>query len=95
MISPIYGLPLMSILRRYPHPHCSWVDFLVEEEEEEEYFGAGLVGATHHKESLGCFEVVENMHFVVVEDMVGNMHCVVVEGKEVVGTVNSGDNYEH
>jgi len=84
----------MSILRQYPHPHCSWGDFLVdeEEEEEEEYFATGLVGATHHKESLGCFEVVENMHFDVVEDMVGNMHCVVVEGKEVVGTVNSGEN---
>ena len=90
MISPIYDLPLMSILRQYPHPHCSWGDFLVEE--EEEYFAAGLVGATHHKESLGHFEVVKNMHFVVVEDMVGNMHCVMVEGKEVVGTANSGDN---
>ena len=79
----------MSILRQYPYPHCSWGDFLVK---EEEYFGAGLVGATHHKESLGRFEVVENMHFVVVEDTVGNIHFIVVEGKEVVGTANSEDN---
>ena len=50
------------------------------------------MGATHHKKSLDRFEVVENIHFVVVEDMVGNMHCVVVEGKEVGGTANSGDN---
>ena len=90
MISLIYDLPLKSIWKQYPHPHCSWGDFLVEE--EEEYFGARLVGATRHKQSLGCFEVVENMYFVVVEDTVDNMHFVVIEGKEVVGTANSGDN---
>jgi len=78
----------MSILRQYPHPHCSWGDFLVE---EEEYFGAALVGTTLHKQILGRFEVVENKHFVVVEDKVGNMHFVVVEGKEVVGTINLRD----
>jgi len=46
-------------------------------------------------QSLGRFKVVGNMHFVVVEDKVGNMHFVVVEGKEVVGTANLGDNWEH
>ena len=71
------------------HPHCSWDDFLLE---EEEYFRAGLVGATLHKQSLGRFEVVENMHFVVVEDTEDNMHFVMVEGKKVVDTANSGEN---
>jgi len=48
-------------------------------------------------QSLGCFEVVRNMHFVVVEgkEVVGNMHFVVVEGKEVVGIANLEDNWEH
>ena len=38
-------------------------------------FGAGKVGATPHMQSLRRFEVV------------GNMHSVVVEGKEVVGNM--------
>ena len=82
----------MSILRQYPHPHCSWGYFLVE---EEEYFGAGLVGTMLHTQSLGRFEVVGNMYFVLVEDKVGNMHFVMLEGKEVVGTANLEDNWEH
>jgi len=57
-----------------------------------EAIASKMIVGTLHKQSLGRFEVVENMHFVVVEDMMGNMHCVVVEGEEVGGTANSGDN---
>ena len=55
------------------------------------------MGATIHMQSLVHFEVVDNMHFVVVESKegVGNMRCVVVEGKEAVGIANLGDNWEH
>ena len=50
-----------------------------------------------HMQSLVRFEVVGNMHFVVVESKegVGNMHFIVVEGKEVVDIANLGDNWEH
>jgi len=48
-----------------------------------------------HTQSLGRFEVVGNMYFVLVEDKVGNMHFVMLEGKEVVGTANLEDNWEH
>jgi len=55
------------------------------------------VGATLYIQSLGRFEVVGNMHFVVMEGkkVVGNTLFVVVEGKEVVGIVNLEDNWEH
>jgi len=85
----------MSTYRHYPHSHCSWGYFLVE---EEEYFGADKVRAILHMQSLMRFEVVRSMRFVVVEgkDGVGNMHfVVVVEGKEVVGVANLGDNWEY
>jgi len=60
-------------------------------------FGPGKVGAaTLHMQSLGRFEVVNNMHFVVVKgkEVVSNMHFVVVEGTKVVGIANL-DNWEH
>ena len=60
-----------------------------------EAIASRMIVGTLHKQSLGRFEVVENMHFVVVENKVGNMHFVVIEGKEVVGTANLGDNWEH
>jgi len=48
-------------------------------------------------QSLGRFEVVDNMDFVVMEgrEVVGNLHFVVVEGKEVVDIANLEDNWRH
>ena len=50
-----------------------------------------------HMLGLVHFEVVGNMHFVVVDgkEGVGNMHFVVIEGKELVGIASLGDNLKH
>ena len=36
-----------------------------------------------------------HMQSLVRFEVVGNMHFVMVEGKEVVGIANLGDNWEH
>jgi len=77
----------MSILRQYPTLIVLGVIFYLR---KRSTLGRDWWEAMLHKQSLGRFEVVKNMHFVVVEDKAGNMHFVVVEGKEVVGTVNLG-----